>query len=585
MDIGTLFSGISKESPSRQDGRVAYADAASKAANTKVYQRAVDSALLDLQSVSYAGEARNNVLGAFGRPQLVVPSMSTANAKAGSTDKFTHLIASLIVLLGDVSVESLKSRIELLKSASQHAANASKEQSEKYLYAVSQFEALVNSAGVAQKNLDAASASLDSAKGSMTDAEAVLSATLEGTPEYSKALLDFEEAQLKVSNSRQQFTQFQAEFKEALDKSKQAGVSAEDLAKGIQDSVRLGQPILDGMKSQLNASATMILMMMRFAELMGESAESKIEMEQALFRSMQAARQEFLEKKSDEYLQQVAKSEAASKTMGCIGKIVGAVLMLAGLAGALFTGGASLVIAGLGLALTAADMLIKELTGFSVMDAIMKPLMDSVVAPMIQAISKAIAAVLEKMDIDEKSAQMAGMILGAIIGAVAMVAVVAVVGMVGKAAAGRLASSLGNKLGNMASKMVPDVLKQFAKGASKSFTNVMTRARSAIGLRSDPNSLAMYSSRIGAGVAITEAGSVSAQSALQIKSGVHQRNAAQHMAEANFAMVISEQLKNYLNDMIQVFDESMKAKDAAVKKALDLQDSMYFTGLSVARNI
>lgn len=585
MDFSTLHSRLSQGSPARQAGRDAYADAASKAANTKVYQRAVDAVLVNLQGVSYAGQAQSNDAGALGRPRLDAPSQFAEKTKKGSADKFTQLIAGLITLLGDVSVESLKARMETLRSAAKAAAEGSHALSDRYLSAVAKFEASVASANFTKGKLAEAVAKHASAEAELAATEAALSQILEETPEHASALAERDTAKLNVSTALQQFNQAKAAHTAALSNSATEAKKAEALEKQVQDSGRSEQPLLEGMKTQLNAASTMILMMMRFAELMGKNAEDKVGMEQELFQNMQAARQVFLEKQSAEHLRQVAKAEAASKTMGCIGQIAGALLMVVGVVGAAFTGGTSLALAAVGVALMAADMLIKELTGFSVMDAVMKPLMDEVIGPMIQAIGKGITAVLAKMGIDEKSAQMAGMIMGAIIGAVIMVAVVAVVALVGKGAASRLASSMGSMFGKLASKMAPDMIKQMARGVSKSFTNVMTKARSAIGFKSDANSLAMYSSRMGAGVAVTEAGSVAAQSSLQIKAGIHQRDAAVHMADANFAMVISEQLKNHLGDMIQLFDQSMKAKDAVIKKALYVQGSTYSTSLSMARNI
>jgi invasin B len=585
MDISALYSRISPGVLSRQAGGENYVEAAGKAANTKAYQRVADTALANLQGVDYSGQSQGGNASVLGRPRLVAPPPSVEIVKKTSEDKFTLLMASLIALLGDVSMESLKLRMEILKSVAKAAAEGNKVLSEKYLSAVAELEAAVASACGSEERLAAAKANLESAQKELADAKAALDQTEPGSPEYAKALSARDLAQSKVTGAEQQLTKAGADNLAAIKTAGEAAKKAEDLVKQLE-SLGLGdKPVVDGAKNQLNAAATMVLLMTRFAELMGESAENKIESEQELFRSMQAARQEFLEKKSEEYLEQVRKSEAASKTMGCIGKILGALLMVVSIVGAVFTGGASLVLAGVGVALMGADMLVKELTGVSFMEEAMKPLMDNIISPMIQAIGKGITDILKKMGVDEKSAEMAGMIMGAIIGAVAMVAVLVVVVLVGKSAAGRVASAMADMLGKVANKMVPDMLKQAARAVSKGFTNVMTKARTSIGLKSDANSLGMYSARLGAGMAITEAGGVAAQSVFGIKSGIHQRNAAEHLAEIKFAMVISEELKNYLNEMVQLFDQSMKAKDAAIKKAFNIQDSMNSTSLSMARNI
>jgi len=585
MDIRALYSLISADALARQASKESYADAASKAANTKAYQRAADTALVNLQGVSYAAQSQGSNAAGSGRPLLAVPAQAGRSANKDSEDKFTLLMASLINLLGDVSMESLKSRMDILRSAAKARADGHKALSDSYLSAVAEFEAAVAAAGSSEEALAKAKANFDSAQRALADAESALGRTEPGTPEHAKALAERDLAQGKLAGAQQQLGKASMDFQAAVKVAGEAGKQAEAQARLVEDSGLGDKPVLDGVKNQLNAAATMVLLIAQYAELMGESAENKIEMEQELFRSMQAARQAFMEKKSEEYLEQVRKAEAASKTMGCIGKVLGAVLTVVSVVGAAFTGGASLALAAAGVALMGADMLVKQSTGVSFMEQAMKPLMDNILNPMIQSIGKEIADRLKKAGIDGASAEMAGMIMGAIVGAVAMVAVLAVVAVVGKSAAGRVASAMGNMFGKLANEMAPQMLKQAARAVSNGFSSVMTKARSSIGLKSDAMSLDLYASRLAASLAVVEAGGTAAQSALQIKSGIHQRNASEHLAEFELAKVISEAMKNYLNDMVQVFDQSMKAKDDSIRKAFSIQDSINSSSLSMARNI
>ncbi|MFK3816436.1 type III secretion system translocon subunit SctE [Pseudomonas sp. NPDC089407] len=585
MDFRALYSRLSPETQARQASRERYAEAASSAANTRAYQRAADTALANLQSVNYTAQAQGGNAAALGRPILALPAAGAERAEMGPENRFTQLMASIISLLGNVSMESIKSRLEVLKSIAKASADGNKALSDNYLKAVAELEAAVASASKSVEELAKAKANVDSAQRALADAESALGQTEPGTPEHAKALAARDLAQGKLAGAQQQLSKVKTEYLAAVMVVGEAAIKAEALAGLLEDAGLVDTAVLDGMKRQLNAAATMVLLMASVAVWLGESAETKIEAEQELFRSMQAARQAFMEKESEKHLEQVRKAEAASKTAGCIGKILGAVLTVVSVVGAAFTGGASLALAAVGVGLMAADMLVKELTGVSFMEKAMKPLMDNILGPMIQAIGKGIADLLKKAGIDAASAEMAGMIMGAIIGAVAMVAVLVVVAVVGKSAAGRVASAMGNMFGKLANKMAPDMLKQAARAVSNGFSSVMTKARASIGLKSDPNSLGMYASRLAASVAVVETGGIAAQSALEIKSGIHQRNAAQHLAELEFAKVISEELKHYLNDMVQLFDQSMKAKDDAIKKAFSIQDSINSTSLSMARNI
>ena len=152
-------------------------------------------------------------------------------------------------------------------------------------------------------------------------------------------------------------------------------------------------------------------------------------------------------------------------------------------------------------------------------------------------------------------------------------------------AGARVAGSMGNLLGKMTSKMAPDMLKQAARSVSKGVTNGLTRLRTQVGLKSDPNSLAMYGSRAGAGVAGIEAGGVVGESAMGVKSGMHQKEAAKHLAEAQMTMAISETLKAWVDELVQAFGEITKSVDQFRKNALAIQDNTQNTALNMARNI
>lgn len=91
------------------------------------------------------------------------------------------------------------------------------------------------------------------------------------------------------------------------------------------------------------------------------------------------------------------KAEELNRTMGCIGKILGAVLTVISVVAAAFTGGASLALAAIGVALMVADEVVKATTGVSFMEEALKPLMDKVLKPLMDLLGKAITKALESM--------------------------------------------------------------------------------------------------------------------------------------------------------------------------------------------
>ncbi|SUG71798.1 pathogenicity island 1 effector protein [Salmonella enterica subsp. enterica] len=56
-----------------------------------------------------------------------------------------------------------------------------------------------------------------------------------------------------------------------------------------------------------------------------------------------------MEKKSAEFQEETRKAEETNRIMGCIGKVLGALLTIVSVVAAVFTGGASLALAAVGL--------------------------------------------------------------------------------------------------------------------------------------------------------------------------------------------------------------------------------------------
>ncbi|AZC90108.1 type III secretion system translocon subunit SctE [Pseudomonas carnis] len=584
MPFSALYTRTHQESPVRQAGRERYTEAASKAANTKAYQRAADTVLAELQSVNYIDKSQEGSVAAPGRPRLAPPVPGSVRGKEESQDIFTLLMASLITLLGEGSMESLKSRLSILKSAAKAASQANQALQDKYDKVLAESDAAIASASGSEEKLASAKANLERAERDLSAAEKALGEAEPNTPEHDKALAERDLAQGKVIDAQRQSTKAEAAHIDALKVAGEALKKAEALAKELE-ATDAGKPAIEGMKTQINAAAKMTLLMMQCAALMGESAETKIGMEQELFQSMQAARQVFLEKKSEEYLEEVKKAEAASKTMGCIGKIIGAVLLAVSVISLPFTAGASLAISVAGIALMAGDMLVKQITGVSFMEEAMKPLMENVLAPLIDLLGKGFTKALEAMGVDPKKAEMAGKIMGAIYAAVIMVTVMLVVATVGKSAASRLGPMMGKVLGKSIGKLIPGMVKQASRSVTKGFTKSMTTVGKKMGLKTDSISLAKTMDKLEIGMSVVEAGSATAQAGMGVKAGIHQRNAAVAQADFQFSMVISDAMKTWLGDMVQQFDQTMSTVHLGIKKAMDVQSSSESTSLSMARNI
>ncbi|MCK8688532.1 type III secretion system translocon subunit SctE, partial [Pseudomonas umsongensis] len=122
-----------------------------------------------------------------------------------------------------------------------------------------------------------------------------------------------------------------------------------------------GPQVKQSDEKALSSSALALLNRLKIIELLGESAQNKEELSQELFLELQAKLQEKMQLESDKYLEEVRKAEALQKTMGCIGKIVGALVAIASIAAGALSGNVMLIAFGvIGAGLMIADELVKE---------------------------------------------------------------------------------------------------------------------------------------------------------------------------------------------------------------------------------
>ncbi|ELO24253.1 type III secretion system translocon subunit SctE, partial [Salmonella enterica] len=77
------------------------------------------------------------------------------------------------------------------------------------------------------------------------------------------------------------------------------------------------------------------------------------------------------------------------------GKVLGALLTIVSVVAAVFTGGASLALAAVGLAVMVADEIVKAATGVSFIQQAPNPIMEHVLKPLMELIGKAITKALE----------------------------------------------------------------------------------------------------------------------------------------------------------------------------------------------
>jgi invasin B len=303
---------------------------------------------------------------------------------------------------------------------------------------------------------------------------------------------------------------------------------------------------------------------------------------------LQAKLQEKMQLESDKYLEEVRKAEALQKTMGCIGKIVGALVAIASIAAGALTGNVMLIAFGvIGAGLMIADELVKEFTGVSFMAEAMKPLITGI-QEAISFFTDLYTTVLVAVGVDPETAKDIAQIAGMIAGIGTTIAVIALAAILGVQVIGPMIGAVASKLATVVSQAAPaavEAMKQMTTSAANTVTQMLTQLRSFITNGADPVALARYATNVEIARTLTEFGGVVLESGLGIESSMHQAQAAEHLTDVTVRMAISESIASYLTQVVEDYGKAMQDRTRHIEHVFsDLQRS-HSVSLQMARYI
>lgn len=501
---------------------------------------------------------------------------SAAREKLSSEGQLTLLLGKLMTLLGDVSLSQLESRLAVWQAMIESQKEMGIQVSKEFQTALGEAQEATDLYEASIKKTDTAKSVYDAATKKLTQAQNKLQSLDPADPGYAQAEAAVEQAGKEAT-----------EAKEALDKATDATVKAGTDAKakaekadniltkfqGTANAASQNQ-VSQGEQDNLSNVARLTMLMAMFIEIVGKNTEESLQNDLALFNALQEGRQAEMEKKSAEFQEETRKAEETNRIMGCIGKVLGALLTIVSVVAAVFTGGASLALAAVGLAVMVADEIVKAATGVSFIQQALNPIMEHVLKPLMELIGKAITKALEGLGVDKKTAEMAGSIVGAIVAAIAMVAVIVVVAVVGKGAAAKLGNALSKMMGETIKKLVPNVLKQLAQNGSKLFTQGMQRITSGLGnvgskmgLQTNALSKELVGNTLNKVALGMEVTNTAAQSAGGVAEGVFIKNASEALADFMLARFAMDQIQQWLKQSVEIFGENQKVT-AELQKAM-----------------
>jgi len=548
------------------------------------------------QLISVLENTRDAINGkgdTFNLARQDMPLLAEPNSETGDTAKSTS--ARMLELLGKInqltSDSSLQNQLTQLNTYNASMTGAESSYSELAAALESQGEQWANDSDALkqaqgestrlEKEAKSAESDLKNAQSSLTKLEALAHEQDPVSSELKKQIDDTKKAVIAAQTAVDKATQaFNQHTKDILNPAiKAESTSRQALEKTLEQSRALTntiptqqQAIIENNRKQNDQqSKSLTFLIALMSQLIDQSASNDLKAAAELKNKLSEAAAKDSEKKAQEYEDSVRKSEEMQKVMGCIGKVLGWVITAVSFASAIFTGGASLAFAAVGLALAIGDEINQAVNGVSFIGEAMKPLMETIIQPMMEKLSGIFANILESFGVDKSTAQMIGQIMGAIAAAIIMVVAVVVAGSGASKLSGAVAKKIGSNVMDKAmNNMVGDALKSIGQGLGRSMG--MQEAKIAqIGVRSE---MALSAASMG---------NTAIQTAGNIITADMKVDAAKSKAQLSNNMALQELLNEMLERAVDSFKTRIESTNSIVKNIAsiaenNMQAGKYITG-------
>jgi len=523
-------------------------------------------------------------------PSLAEPNSGTDNTAKNTSAQMLELLGKINQLTSD---SSLQNQLIQLKTYNASMTGAESSYSELAAALESQGEQWANDSDALkqvkgestrlEKEAKSAESDLKNAQSSLAKLEAQAQGQDPVSPELKKQIDDAKKAVIAAQTAVDKTTQaFNQHTKDSLNPAiKAESSSRQALDKTLEQSRALTntmpaqqQAIIENNRKQNDQQAkSLTFLIALMSQLIDQSASNDLKAATELKNKLSEAAAKDSEKKAQEYEDSVRKSEEMQKVMGCIGKVLGWVITAVSFASAIFTGGASLAFAAVGLALAIGDEINQAVNGVSFIGQAMKPLMEAIVQPLMELLSSVYAKILESFGVDKSTAQMIGQIMGAIAAAIIMVAAVVVAGSVASKLSGVVAKKIGSKVMDKAmNNMVGDVLKRIGQGLGRSM-GMQESKIAQVGLRSE---MALSAANMGNTVIQTAGNIVTADMKV---------DAAKTKAQLLNNTALQDLLNEMLERAVDSFKTRIESTNSIVKNISSVAENNMQAGQYIARKI
>lgn len=519
-------------------------------------------------------------------PRIVRAAMQQASASSAPQTPMTPeaamtlLAMQLSELITEENGRSLASQLELVKQRLAQRAASAAELSEAIRLAQALVDSAMGEVGTAEGELAAALEALKQAEAEVARLEQALA---DAPPEEQEAI----RAQLEAARGKA--VELQARVDEAT-KALAEAVAVLDKALGDLEAFKNEADKLDpngsvsargDEKARTNAAMLSELLAV-LQEIIGAANDAKLEAETKLLQEVLKLREAENLRRSQEYQDELAKAEAAQKKMGCIGKIVGWVVAVVAVVVAPLTGGASMVLAGVGLALA-----IGEELGLDIMGKIMEPIM-KVIMELVKHVGSVIGDVLGAMGVSSDIVDKIKDVLAVVaVAAMIIAAVVLTKKVAGTAAVQQLAKAVTRAVSEAISKALPQILKSVARSVGQTVDDV-AQAISKAAAKATGASADNMATRAGYAMKATHTLQFAHQTTQSVGSIVIADmyiDAAKLLAELEVGLVASEIFRELIQKILEYFIQTKNLVQQLFEQMSNVQANEHATAKYVTHRI
>ncbi len=348
----------------------------------------------------------------------------------------------------------------------------------------------------------------------------------------------------------------------------------------------------------LNGAAALAYWVAKIQKVAADTSDQQLVDSMERFKRINKIQRNSFERQADEAQKKEETAEMVSNVMGWVGKILGGLLVAASVVSAVFTGGTSLVLAGAGLALMAADGIVEATTGESLTGRLISPLIEAVFSPLVEQFAGVISGVLQKFGVKEDIGRMVGAALGAMLAVMAVI-VVAVVAR--SSAASNAVGKITGPLMRSVTKAVPQMLKsmaakstalassmasrvtQSANAASKLTVSGTKKMLSKVGVTNvDPKVISLYAQMTAVGTGTLRGAGAAGTSAWL---GVNEERLADIQAEIVRLLTSLPQLDHIIDSAVKEWQNQQSRLINLQKSASDAQEAEQQAGVFALRNV